>query len=136
MTTVFIDTSYLLALELAKDQNHLIASRHWKELQPDVPRLVTTSYVFDETVTFFNSRGYHARAKKIGNSLLHSALVQFIHVDQELFEQGWQYFQKFQDKAYSLTDCISFIVMERLDLSIAFTFDKHFSQAGFIQQPL
>ena len=45
---MFIDTSYLLALELKNDQNHQIAQKHWQKLLPILPHLVTTSYVFDE----------------------------------------------------------------------------------------
>jgi len=48
MTSVFLDTSYLLALELANDQNHPAAVRHWQQVSKTVPHLVTTSYVFDE----------------------------------------------------------------------------------------
>jgi predicted nucleic acid-binding protein len=58
---VFLDTSYLLALELAHDQHHPAAVAHWHSLAQRLPALVTTTYVFDETVTFFNSRGYHAK---------------------------------------------------------------------------
>ena len=35
------------------------------------------------------------------------------------------------DKNYSLTDATSFAVMERIGISIAFTFDRHFAQYGF-----
>jgi predicted nucleic acid-binding protein len=43
MISVFIDTSYLLALELANDQNHPAAVRHWRQTVAALPRLVTTS---------------------------------------------------------------------------------------------
>ena len=59
MRPLFIDTGYLLALELAHDQNHSMAKQHWQSLLDALPPLITTSYVFDETVTFFNSRGDH-----------------------------------------------------------------------------
>ncbi len=55
----------------------------------------------------------------------------FVHIDVADFEAGWQWFERFQDKGFSFTDCISFAVMKRLKLKIALTFDKHFSQAGF-----
>src|ERR1700756_4274383 len=114
MNTVFIDTSYLLALELANDQNHQVAVQHWRRVVLSLPPLVITSYVFDEVVTFFNSRGYHAKAVQIGNNLLHSPSIQLIHVDPILFYEGWAYLEHHQDKDYLLTDCISFILMQKL----------------------
>lgn len=104
MNAVFLDTGYLLALELSNDQNHQAASQHWQSVVTSLPPLVTTSYVFDEVVTFFNSRGYHAKAVQVGNSLLRSPSVQLVHVDETLFHGGWAYFQQYQDKTYSLTD--------------------------------
>jgi predicted nucleic acid-binding protein len=61
--------------------------------------------------------------------------VQFIHVDTALFYEGWAYFQRPQDKEYSLTDCISFLVMQKLGIRRAFAFDQHFVQAGFTKEP-
>lgn len=135
MNSVFLDTGYLIALELASDQNHREALKHWRGVLKSLPPLVTTSYVFDEVVTFFNSRGYHAKAVELGNRLLTSRSVQLVHVDEKLFQEGWHYFQRHKDKGYSLTDCISFIVMKRLGINTAFAFDKHFTQAGFKKQP-
>ncbi len=129
--SVFLDTSYLLALELTNDQYHDVASQHWKQVSKALPRLVTTSYIFDEVATFFNSRGLHAKALSVGNMLLRSPSLHFIHVDPALFFDGWAYFQKHEDKMYSLTDCISFVVMEHLRITTAFTFDQHFVRAGF-----
>jgi len=133
--TVFLDTSYLLALELANDQNHAAALAHWHSVAQRLPSLVTTTYIFDETVTFFNSRGYHAKAVQVGTNLLQSRSVQLIHIDEALFYAGWQFFERHQDKQYSLTDCISFIVMQQLGIGLAYTFDQHFTQAGFTQVP-
>lgn len=124
-----------MALELANDQNHLKTKKHWQQIGKALPRIITTSYIFDEIVTYFNSRNYHAKAVQVGNSLLQSTYVSTIDVDRQLFLQGWQYFQQHDDKQYSLTDCISFIVMQQNNISIAFSLDKHFSQAGFIKQP-
>jgi len=116
MNAVFLDTGYVLALELAKDQNHRAAMKHWRSLRKGLPPLVTTAYVFAEVVTYFNSRGYHAKAVEVGQRLLTSPSVQFVQVDEGLCREGWQYFQQHHDKDYSLTDCISFVVMKRLRL--------------------
>lgn len=135
MNAVFVDTGYLLALEIANDQHHQAAIRHWQGVVTALPRLVTSSYVFDEVVTFFNSRGVHAKAVQVGNHLLQSPSVQLIHVDTALFYEGWTYFQRHHDQDYSLTDCLSFLVMQKLGVRTAFAFDQHFVQAGFTKEP-
>ncbi len=70
MKPYFLDTGYLLALELKNDQNHTLAKQHWQARLQARAKFVTTSYVFDETVTFLNSRGHHAKAVQLGNRLL------------------------------------------------------------------
>ena len=131
----FVDTSYWVALDLKKDQNHELAKTHWQIFVQSPFALVTTSYVFDETVTYFNSRGHHARAARVGERILQSPTVKLVHVDENLFYQGWNNFQLYQDKGYSLTNCISFLVMKQNGLETALTFDKHFVQAGFQVEP-
>jgi uncharacterized protein len=135
MKAVFLDTSYLLALELSNDQNHRAALKHWRSMIKSLPPLITTSYIFDEVITYFNSRGYHSKAVEVGNRLLNSSSVQLIHIGEDLFMEGWQYFQKQEDKGYSFTDCISFIVMKNLGIETAFALDKHFVQAKFKKVP-
>ncbi len=135
MKKVFIDTSYLLALELANDKFHKISIDHWQSIQPSLPELVTTSYIFDEVVTFFNNRGYHAKAISVGNLLLQSPTVRLIHINDQLFYDGWTFFMRHHDKNYSLTDCLSFIIMSKLRIKTALSFDAHFKQAGFLIEP-
>lgn len=131
----FLDTSYILALEIANDQNHHLALQHWQKLKSLSPFLVTTSYVFDEVVTFLNSRNFHSKAVNVGNQLLYSREIQFIQVEQDLFTQAWEYLQKYDDKSYSFTDCISFLIMQKFKLTNVVTFDNHFSQARFQKLP-
>jgi hypothetical protein len=45
---------------------------------------------------------------------------------------GLQLFGDRPDKEWSLTDCISFVVMEKEGVREALTGDKHFEQAGFV----
>ncbi|HJQ33616.1 MAG TPA: PIN domain-containing protein [Pyrinomonadaceae bacterium] len=135
MTPLFIDAGYLIALEASDDQHHDDAVRHWRGLLRSLPPLVTTSYVFGEVVTFFNSRNRHAKAVEVGESLLGSPSVEFIHVDEQLFLEGWQLLRRHRDKSYSLTDCVSFILMGRRGMREALTFDRHFAQAGFDRLP-
>lgn len=136
MTSLFLDTSYLIAVEYADDQKHREALKHWRSLskKPSL-HIVTTSYVFDEVITFLNDRSLHSKAVEVGRMLLSSRTVSLVHVDEELFDEAWFYFQKRKDKRYSMTDCVSFILMKRMGLRQALTFDRHFKQAGFIKLP-
>ncbi len=91
--------------------------------------------MFDEVVTFFNSRNRHDKAVEIGTRLLNSPSVQLVQVDEILFQEGWEYFKQHSDKLYSLTDCISFVVMKQRRIQTALAFDRHFTQASFLSVP-
>ena len=135
MTSLFLDANFLIALEVSDDQHHSEATEHWKTLI-DIPiSLVTTSYVFDEVVTFLNSRRQHDKAVRVGNNLRNAANIELVQVDEPLFYEAWSYFGQHTDKTYSLTDCVSFVLMKRLGIAEALTFDKHFVQAGFTKLP-
>ncbi len=136
MPETFVDSGYLLALEIRADENHGKALRHWRSRKEEgLPRPVTTTYVFDEVVTYLNSRGLHASAVKIGRRLLRSSVVDLIHVDERLFHRGFDLFESRPDKRYSLTGCVSFAVMRERGIATAFAFDRHFEQAGFSKEP-
>jgi predicted nucleic acid-binding protein len=50
---------------------------------------------------------------------------------QQLFDAGFELYRKRPDKNWSLTDCISFTVMQERSITEALTGDHHFEQAGF-----
>lgn len=56
-------------------------------------------------------------------------------IDEPLFPEAWRSSIQHSDKSYSLTDCASFVVMKRLRIKTAPTFDQHFVQAGFDRKP-
>jgi len=135
VTPLFLDTGFILALEDADDQYHKKAKSFWATYCAHPQPLVTTSYVFDETVTLIAKRLDHRRALVVAHRLRSSASVNFVHIDETDFNAAWQWFERFQDKGFSFTDCVSFAVMKRLKVKTALTFDKHFSQAGFDKKP-
>jgi predicted nucleic acid-binding protein len=136
MKSVFLDASYLLAVEVANDQNRRPATEHWNRVDAaGLPKLVTTTYVFSEVVTYLNSRGLHSKAVEVGEDLLESPHVRLVHVGDELFQAAWSFLIQHHDKRYSLTDCASFILMRELGIQTAFSFDHHFRQAGFDVEP-
>jgi uncharacterized protein len=51
-------------------------------------------------------------------------------VPAELIDSAVQLYRTRPDKDWSLTDCLSFVVMDRRHLTEALTTDGHFEQAG------
>lgn len=47
------------------------------------------------------------------------------------FQRGLDLFTERPDKEWSLTDCISFRIMEQEGIDEALSFDHHFEQAGY-----
>jgi uncharacterized protein len=128
---LFLDTGFVIALELAKDNHHQSAQRFWAQYTKAPQPLVTTDMVFTEIVTFFNARRLHTKAVELGERLLASQLIDIVHITPELRQEAWQLFKRHADKAYSLADCASFVVMRKRRLTQALSFDAHFAQAGF-----
>jgi predicted nucleic acid-binding protein len=54
-----------------------------------------------------------------------------VPLSRSLLEQGLALYEQRVDKEWSLTDCISFIVMKQAGITEALTGDRHFEQAGF-----
>jgi len=57
--------------------------------------------------------------------------VEIVPATSDLFDAGLSLYRTQQDKSWSLTDCISFIVMKREGITEALTGDHHFEQAGY-----
>ena len=136
MKPLFLDTSFAVALNASDDQSHRYAVDGWQAVVSQRRRLLTTTFILDEAVTLLNARGLHGLAVAVGTQLIQSPAVTLLHVDAKLLERGWAYFCRHADKRYSLTDCISFVVMQERGLRQALTFDQHFSQAGFEALPV
>ena len=59
---------------------------------------------------------------------------QIDYITSEYVVKEWETFDKYQDKNWSFTNCISKVVMERLGIKEAFAFDRHFEQFGTISR--
>ena len=96
----------------------------------------TSDYVFDEVITAILRIAKNKElAIKIGNYILKSKVTRIIHVDEEIFNDAWKLFTKYKNKEWSFTDCTSFIIMNKFNIKNAFTFNKHYKQAGYKTLP-
>lgn len=60
-----------------------------------------------------------------------SAAIRIEWTTPERFKETRAFCLRHSDKAWSFTDCLSFVVMHTHDLREALTSDVHFEQAGF-----
>lgn len=127
---IFVDTSAFLAIENRRDSYHSKAIRFRDSCLKAGSVLVTSDYVLDETYTILRVRAGHGIAVQFGEAIRASRLLQVEFVSPEILDKAWRLFKGYPDKDFSFTDCTSFIVMERLRISTAFTFDAHFRQYG------
>lgn len=132
MKRLFVDTGAWYALVDKNDPDHKEAASFIRNNK--IP-LLTTNFVFDETITLLRSRLGWSVAMEFGQRLKDSRFVSLIAVKDEDEEKAWEIFLKYRDKAFSYTDCTSFAVMERLKIDTAFTFDSHFQTMKFQVAP-
>lgn len=100
--------------------------------------MVTTDDVLGELVALLTtaSRGTsRLQLVQFINQIRNDPLVQIIHVDDQVWGEGWAMLERMTDKTWSLVDATSFAVMRHLGITEAFTSDHHFTQAGFLQVP-
>lgn len=128
---VFVDTSAWIALYIADDRNHRAARAQWEELIDRKALLVTTNYVIDETITAVRAIAGHHLAVKLGEALFTSRLLRRLRIDEALEGEAWEIFKRYDDQAFSFTDCTSFAVMRAEGIGTAFAFDRDFLIAGF-----
>ncbi|WP_287963480.1 PIN domain-containing protein [Alcanivorax sp.] len=129
MKLVFVDTGGWFAALARRDQDHAAASDFLKRWRGG---LVTTDYVLDETLTLIQSRIDHTTAVNFLDAIERSSTLDLVFVAPEDYYKALDLFRRRADKQWSFTDCTSFTVMARLDLSYALAFDNHFEQAGFL----
>jgi predicted nucleic acid-binding protein len=129
VTTVFADTFYYLALLNAADEDHARAADWTGRFSG---RIVTSDWVLTELADGLRRADGRRVVAAFLRDLLTAADVRVVPADRALFERGLDLYEKRPDKDWSLTDCISFVVMERERITDALTADHHFEQAGFV----
>lgn len=126
-----MDTSFWVALQLARDERHEQAKQLWAARE--ARGLVTTNHVLGETWTYLRRRADHRTAVAFIVAAKHSPSVAILHVDGELEAEAWSWLERRDERSYSFVDATSFAVMRRRRLREALAFDGDFSAAGFVE---
>ncbi len=125
----FVDTGAWFAVAVRNDPDHETAMA-WLERNRE--SLVTTDYILAETITLIRMRDKtvrgHRLAVRTATSLLRGEAAMLEKVNTEDLERALSVFRTYRDHLFSFVDCTSFVIMERLGISRAFAFDRHFDE--------
>jgi uncharacterized protein len=135
MTDLLIDTSGWGNLIDPTQPFHQQTATLYRAARQQKHRILTTNYIITEVVALLTSPLRIPRPQIIAfvQSLKDSPYIEILHIDPETDAQSWQLLASRQDKAWSLVDCSSFVIMEQNKITEALTNDHHFEQAGFIR---
>ena len=131
MKQIFADTFYWVALINPKDNWHQRAIEVTSTLKN--VEIVTTDEVLVEVLNFFGAIvSMRWRTVEFVDDIMNNPHIQVIPQNRESFVEGFNLYRRRLDKEYSLTDCISMKVMQRLKINEVLTHDNHFKQECFI----
>ena len=131
MTTVFVDTAYLVALARRHDQWHDAATAARDRLGE--ASFVTTDEILTEFLTAMSNAGPGLREDAAGTvrEILEAGAIKVVAQSHQSFLDGLHRYEGRLDKDYSLQDCISMDVMEAEGITDILTSDHNFEQEGF-----
>lgn len=135
MTNIFIDTSAFIALYLKGDEFHERATSFLDTIDKKNVFL-TSNYILDEVYTFLRASKGKETAISFAEFLArNSQIVILKRISLEDEKKAFELFRKLDLPRLSFTDCTSFALMKRLEVKEAFSFDEHFTKAGFEMVP-
>ncbi|MFL5245104.1 MAG: type II toxin-antitoxin system VapC family toxin [Gemmataceae bacterium] len=129
MKTVFADTDYFIAQFNSSDISFEKAVAFTDTF---VGRMVTTDWVIVELADAFARPPNRERFVALYQQLTTLAALAIVPAERALLLDGLALYAERPDKEWSLTDCISFVVMKQQGILEAATADRHFEQAGFV----
>jgi uncharacterized protein len=129
MKPIFADSFFFLAILNPDDQHHERATQFARS---NARAFITTAWVLTEVGDALSGMGNREIFIEFIQQLHRNATVKVVPPSQALFDGGLVLFSQRVDKEWSLTDCISFCVMQQQKLEEALTGDRHFEQAGYL----
>ncbi len=126
---IFADTSGLFALLVKNDYMYVRANENFNYFAENNVQLVTSSFVLVETTALLQRRIGMAPVHDFNAKIL--PLLEVVWADDKWYARAIQRVLVLNNKNVSLVDCLSFEIMDSLEIECAFAFDKHFEESGF-----
>ncbi|UCC72895.1 MAG: PIN domain-containing protein [Gemmatimonadota bacterium] len=127
--TIFVDTSALNAVLDRDDDLHSAARETWVRILSGDDQLLTSNYVILESWALVRNRLGMDAVRALIDEVLPVIRVHWITGEDHV--GAVQAVLAGDRRDLSLVDCSSCVVMRRLGLRDAFTFDEDFGEQGF-----
>jgi predicted nucleic acid-binding protein len=128
---VFVDSGAWIALALSRDPLHGQAREQWELLRGAGAVLHTSIPVVIETFTFLDRNANRDVALAWQEAIHKPRMAKILTCELRDLEHAWEYFRRRDLHKLSAVDASSFAIMRRMRIRLAYTFDHHFSVAGF-----
>ena len=125
--TVFADTFALIAWLNPRDAAHSLVADY---LEQFTGRLLTTEWILMELADALSAPEARGAVAEFVQAVRADPHFEVVGYTPAACQAGFDLFVARSDKAWSLTDCISFAAMTEHGLTDALTADHHFEQAG------
>jgi uncharacterized protein len=132
---IFVDTGAWYAVADNSDQYHEKAAEHIKILVHDGFTMTTTNLVVHETFMLLSRRLSRKAGIRFLDEIYIDENISIKHSNEYIEQEAYNIARKYSDHAFSITDCVSFVVMKHEAIKRVFTFDKHFHAMHFSVEP-
>ena len=129
MSSIFLDTGYLIALINKRDNLHEVAVKASGKFHGP---FLTSQLIFIEIANSLCLPAQRSLAINIIRKIQDDALTTIVPCSSDRFNKAFEFYKKRSDKTWGMIDCFSFIVMDEFGVKQVLTFDEHFRQAGYI----
>jgi predicted nucleic acid-binding protein len=129
--TVFLDTSFILALENKDDTHHNRAKALDNQLLRENAVLMLHWGILIEIADGYARVSRRAQGLQLLEKLTSEEGYRICPITESLFQEGLSLYRARPDKDWGLTDCLSFVLMNQEGVTEALTADFQFRQAGF-----
>jgi predicted nucleic acid-binding protein len=127
--SVFVDTSFFLALLDEDDDMHGDAVVHWQRAAEERWPVLTSNYVVVESCAVLQRRVGVTAVRRLVRQVLDPVALQW--VTREEHERAVAALLVADRRQLSVVDCTNFELMRRLEVRQCLAFDRHFAEQGF-----
>jgi predicted nucleic acid-binding protein len=130
VATYFADTSFWIGLSSKRDQHHDRAVAWYEFVTRTSSSILTTEAVLLEWLNALSGVKTRAIAAESYARVHADPRIEVTPFHEDLMGSAIELYRARPDKNWSVTDCLSFVVMERRGVTRALTTDRDFEQAG------